>query len=69
MKKVRHDKTYPLKYEGQVWIVNMAEWHDGKGGGELRIYAVHGDVSSDLTKLHEALELEAATRGLSMSLK
>jgi hypothetical protein len=63
MKKVRHDRSFKLSYEGQHWTVDLAEWRDSTTGkGELRTYAVNGDITSPL--LSEALELEADKRAL-----
>ena len=66
MKKVRHDTNLRIEHEGQVWHVDAAEWRGEGGVGELRIYAVHGSVTTPL--LAEALELEAAARGLDLSI-
>ena len=61
--KVRHDRDFRLEHEGKHWIVEVAEWRDhATGKGELRAYRIDGDVTTPL--LREALELEAASRGL-----
>lgn len=62
-KKVRHDRRLKLEHEGERWEVDAAEWRDGDRG-ELRVYSVHGNINSPALK--EALELEAASRGLSI---
>lgn len=63
MHKVRHDKNFRLEHEGHVWQLDIAEWRDDRGGGQLRVYTVHGDINANVA-LWEALELEATTRGL-----
>jgi hypothetical protein len=63
MKKVRHDKALKIEHEGQRWTLDAAEWNDGQRG-ELRVYRVHGDITSPL--LAEALEVEAQDRGLAL---
>lgn len=65
MRKVRHDKAFRLEHEGHVWTLDIAEWRDNAGNGELRVYSVHGNVATPA--LREALELEAVSRGLSLS--
>jgi hypothetical protein len=62
MKKIRHDRNIRIEHEGCVWNIDAAEWRNGEGRGELRVYRIHGDVTTPL--LVEALELEAASRGL-----
>lgn len=64
MKKTRHDKALRIEHEGQAWTIDAAEWRDETGKGELRVYTVHGNVTTPL--LVEALELEAASRGLTV---
>jgi hypothetical protein len=65
MKKVRHDRALRIAYEGKVWIVDAAEIRfEDTGRGELRVYRVHGDVTTPL--LAEALQLEADSRGLAL---
>ena len=65
MKKVRHDKALRIEHEGEVWTIDAAEWRNGEIG-QLRVYAIHGSVTSP--NLVPALELEAASRGLAVSL-
>lgn len=67
MTKTRHDKALEIEHEGFRWTVDAAEWRDAEGHGELRVYAIHGDVTTPA--LAEALELEAATRGLAASIQ
>jgi uncharacterized OsmC-like protein len=63
LRKVRHDRNFKLAHEGQHWTVDLAEWRDSATGkGELRAYAVNGDITSPL--LRDALELEADKRCL-----
>lgn len=61
--KVKHERGFPLKYEGQTWIVELAEWRDQFGKGELRVYRIEGDITSK--DLADALQNEADGRGLS----
>lgn len=61
MRKVAHNRALQIEHEGQRWTVDAAEWREGDHG-ELRIYSVHGDITSP--DLRDALELEAQARGL-----
>lgn len=62
MKKIRHDKAFILEHEGYKWTMDLAEWFDpDTSHGELRCYRIEGDINGPY---REALELEAATRGL-----
>ena len=62
-KKTRHDREFLLTHEDKSWTIDLAEWRDEKTGkGELRAYRIDGDITTPL--LREALELEAAARGL-----
>ena len=63
MIKVRHDRDFELKHEGLRWTMDLAEWREEAGTkGELRAYQIRGNICTPLLK--EALELEAAARGL-----
>ncbi len=64
MKKIRHDRNLRIEHEGFAWNVDAAEWVGSDGSGELRVYKIHGDVTTPL--LVEALELEAVARGLNL---
>lgn len=66
MWKTHHDKRYQLRHEGQLWVLDLAVWYDKETQkGELRVYRVEGNVTTPL--LIEALQLEAAARGLKLS--
>jgi hypothetical protein len=67
MIKVKHQRHFRLEWEGCHWTVNLSEWRDEKTGrGELRAYAVEGDITDP--GLIEALDLEAQARGLAWRL-
>lgn len=65
LKKVRSEVGFRLEYDGQVWVVDMAEYRDPQGKGELRVTRIEGNVTTPLLK--EALELEAASRAVILS--
>jgi len=68
MTKVRHDRSFKLRHEGQVWTMDLAEWRNkATGKGQLRCYRIDGDVTTPL--LAEALQLEADARGLAWRLE
>jgi len=62
MKKVHSEADFRLEYEGQVWTLDLAEYRDVHGKGELRVARVNGNVTTPLLK--EALQLEADSRAL-----
>ena len=65
--KVRHDRDLRVEHEGGVWQVDAAEWHRADGKRELRVYRIHGDINHP--HLGEALQLEADSRGITLSTK
>lgn len=65
MTKVRHDRDLRIEHNGNVWTVDAAEWRADDGTGELRIYEIHGSITDPALK--EALELEAASRGIPLN--
>lgn len=65
LKKVRSEVGFRLEYDGQVWVVDMAEYRDLQGNGELRVTRIEGNVTTPLLK--EALELEAASRAVTLN--
>lgn len=59
--KVWSNPNYRLEHEGYVCTVDVAEWRNDERA-ELRVYGIHGDVTTDL--LREALELLCNERAL-----
>ena len=53
-----------IEHEGHVWQIDAKAFYRENGAGELRVYRVHGDVTTP--KLHEALQLEADVIGLKL---
>jgi hypothetical protein len=51
-----------IEHEGIVWQIDAKAFYNPDGTGTLRVYRVHGDITSPL--LAEAIEAEAALCGL-----
>jgi len=62
LKKLEHHKKYTLTHEGHVWKIDFAIWSDGERS-VMRVYRIEGDINKREI-LYEALQLEAAARGL-----
>jgi hypothetical protein len=63
MREVKQDKRFVLQHEGETWTLDVAEWRDDKGDGELRVSRVQATIIPPL--LATALQREAKSRGLS----
>lgn len=67
MKKTAHNTDFRLEHGGLHWTVDIATWRDDEDGtGELRVYRIHGDVTTPL--LREGLEALADVRGLQLAM-
>lgn len=64
MREVKREEGFKLQHEGQTWTLDISEWRDEKGAGELRVHRVEGNKTTPL--LVEALKREADSRGISL---
>lgn len=66
--KVWHNRNKRVDHNGHVWHLDVAAWRDAAGGvGVLRVYKVHGDITSP--DLSEAIGLIAAEEGLTWTME
>jgi hypothetical protein len=63
LRKVWHDRNYRLQFAGNVWHLDVAQWEESPGKGELRVYRIEGDVSN-MEILNRAIFQLAKHRGL-----
>jgi hypothetical protein len=62
MRKVRSDIDFAVEYEGERWVLDLFEYRNERGEGQLRVSRIRGNVTTPLLK--EALQLEADSRAL-----